>query len=281
MAKLPSNRYSELAQFLRSRRERLSPQQFGLPEGRRRTPGLRRGEVAVLSGISLEWYTYLEQGREINVSIEVLESLARTLKLNDTERKHMFLLAHRQPPPERSSSLDGKVSDVLQRLLDSFGTSPAAVMDARMNILAWNQSFSAVHGDYQKISDQARNLLWITFTSESFRILKDDQWESHAKRTIAKFRAGFAKFVDDPWWGEQVEQLSELSAEFKEFWYQYDVLDDQDTLKILHHPEVGLLTFEHLTLQPLGSPNLEVSVHVPLQDNSTEKKIQTLMKKGM
>ncbi|MGG0717528.1 helix-turn-helix transcriptional regulator [Robertmurraya massiliosenegalensis] len=278
MSKSNSNRHQELAHFLRNRRERLSPKLFGLPEERRRTPGLRRGEVATLAGISLEWYTYLEQGRDINVSTEVLESLARTLQLNDSERKHLFLLAHRQQPPERLNNRNGMVSEKLQRLLDSFGIAPAAVMDTKMNILAWNASFSAVHGNYDLLSEKERNLLWITFTSKSFRILKGEQWEDHAKRTIAKFRAGFAKYLDDPWWTNQVEQLSIKSEEFEAYWQQYDVLDDQDAYKMLNHPEVGVLTFDHLTLQPLGYPELEVSVHIPLKDNQTENRINILMK---
>ncbi|WP_248928673.1 helix-turn-helix transcriptional regulator [Paenibacillus hamazuiensis] len=278
MSKIQPDRYSELAQFLRNRRARLSPKQLGLPEGRRRTPGLRRGEVAALAGISLEWYTYLEQGRQIHVSAEVLESLARTLRLDDTERKHLFLLAHRQLPPERSRSQEGRVSAVIQRHLDSLGTSPASVLDARMNIIAWNAAFAAVHGDNGKLPEGERNFLWITFTSKAFRSIKGDQWEDHAKRTIAKFRAGFAKYVDDPWWAEQVERLSEASAEFKEYWQQYDVLDAQDAHKILNHPEVGLLMFVHLTLQPLESPDLEISVHVPLDDD-TVKKIRSLLDK--
>ena len=191
----------------------------------------------------------------------------------------MFLLAHRQSPPERPLHLDGRVSDVLQRLLDSFGNSPATVMDTKMNILAWNRAFSLVHGEFKNLSEKECNLLWITFTSEDFRILKGDQWESHAKRTIAKFRGGLAKYVDDSWWAEQVEQLIEISEEFKEYWFHYDVLDNQDAHKILYHQDVGVLTFEHLTLQPLGYPNLEVSVHIPLKDSSTEKKIQNLLDK--
>ncbi|WP_339255614.1 helix-turn-helix transcriptional regulator [Paenibacillus sp. FSL R5-0713] len=279
MPELQPNRYSELAQFLRNRRARISPKQLGLPEGRRRTPGLRRAEVATLAGISLEWYTYLEQGREIHVSIEVLESLARVLQLDKTERKHMFLLAHRQHPPERPRSLDVQVSPVIQRHLDSLGTSPAAAMDVRMNILSWNDAFIALQGDFVNLegnSERERNFLWITFTSEYFRTLKGDQWEAHARRTTARFRAEYAKYVDDPWWAEQVELLSEASPEFKEYWQSYEVLDAYDAHKIMYHPEAGILNFDHLTLQPLESPELEISVQVPLPDG-TAGKIQALM----
>lgn len=281
LSELQPNRYSELAQFLRNRRARISPQQLGLPEGRRRTPGLRRSEVATLAGISLEWYTYLEQGREIHVSIEVLESLARVLQLDETERRHMFLLAHRQLPPERPRSLDGQVSAVIQRHLDSLGTSPAAVMDVRMNILAWNEAFIVLQGDFANLSGQSereRNFLWVTFTSDYFRVLKGDQWQAHARRTIARFRAEYAKYVDDPWWAEQVQLLSEASSEFKEYWQSYDVLDAQDAHKIMYHPEAGILKFDHLTLQPLDSLELEISIHVPLPDGTAEK-MQKLMDK--
>src|SRR3954452_14323684 len=138
MNQLELERHHELAEFLRSRRARLSPEQLGLARGtRRRTPGLRREEVARLAGVSPEWYTWLEQGRDINVSAQLLESLARVLQLDTNEREHLFLLALRQHPPVEMYSAP-TVSQGLQAFLDSLGTSPACVVDARTNVIGWN-----------------------------------------------------------------------------------------------------------------------------------------------
>ncbi|GGG77506.1 helix-turn-helix transcriptional regulator [Paenibacillus radicis (ex Gao et al. 2016)] len=277
MAKNEINRYSELAHFLRNRRERLTPKQAGLPEaGRRRTPGLRRGEVAMLAGVSLEWYTYLEQGRSIHVSAEVLEGLAVALQLDAAERKHMFLLAHRQPPPEQSRA-QSEVSPVLQRFLDSQGLNPACAMDARMNIVAWNEAMYILNGDLSKVSEKQRNLLWGTFTSADFRKMKGSQWEEHARRTVAQFRADYARYGDDPWWGEQVLSLSELSEEFRTYWEQHDVLDYSHAHKIMQHPVVGELAFDYISFQPLDKSDLQISIHIPLDDGITKNKIQKFL----
>src|SRR5450432_1935558 len=141
MTQVDLDRHHELAAFLRNRRARLSPEQVGLPSGtRRRTPGLRRGEVAMLAGVSPEWYTWLEQGRDIHVSGQVLESLARALQLDTNERSHLFVLALRQPPPVETFS-PPTISPILQQFLNQLGTTPACVVDARLNVVAWNTAF--------------------------------------------------------------------------------------------------------------------------------------------
>ncbi|GGA25549.1 helix-turn-helix transcriptional regulator [Paenibacillus physcomitrellae] len=273
-----SNRNWELAHFLRSRRERITPGQAGLPEGgRRRTPGLRRGEVASLAGVSLEWYTFLEQGRPIHVSTEVLESLAIALQLDDKERKHMFLLAHRQPPPVKQIP-QSKVSPVLQRFLDGLETSPACVMDARMNIVAWNAAMYILYEGLDQFSERERNLLWSTFISQDFRQMKQEQWEDHARRTVAQFRTEYARHVDDPWWREQVAALSEASEEFRRYWELHDVLEYSYAHKIMHHPLLGELAFDYVTFQPSDAPDLQVSIHIPLEDGTTEEKIKQFLK---
>src|SRR5437764_10179694 len=148
---LELDRHHELAEFLRSRRARLSPEQVGFPRGlRRRTPGLRRTEVALLAGVSLEWYTRLEQGRDIHVSVQVLESLANVLQLDDNERAHLFLLALRQPPPVETFS-PPTISPTLQQFIDQLGTTPACVVDARLNVVAWNAAHCAVFGDQEML----------------------------------------------------------------------------------------------------------------------------------
>jgi hypothetical protein len=160
-----NERLHELAQFLRTRRARISPEQAGLPSGgRRRTPGLRRGEVALLSGVSVDWYTWLEQARNIQVSAQVLESIARTLQLDSNERRHLFLLALQQLPADLTSAVND-ISPTLQSFLDLQWTSPAYVTDQRLNIVAWNKIASMIYGNYEDMSPRERNTVWRTFTS--------------------------------------------------------------------------------------------------------------------
>lgn len=265
------DRRTELSHFLRSRRERITPQEAGLPEsGRRRTPGLRRGEVALLADVGLDWYTYLEQGRPINVSAEVLERIAEALRLDEAERKHLYHLARKLHP-----LVDFKPSSAmtpeLQRFLDSQNLSPANVMDARMNIVGWNAAYRALNGDLSAISEQERNFVWMTFTSARFRYIKGNQWEEHARRITAAFRAGYARYSDDPWWSEQFEALSQVSEKFREFWASHEVLDTIDAPKTLHCPNLGELNFDLISFQYLSDANLTVSIHVPHADGTVEK----------
>ncbi|MGN7760550.1 helix-turn-helix transcriptional regulator [Paenibacillus sp. 22594] len=273
------DRFQELARFLRIRRERIRPEQVGLPySGRRRTPGLRRGEVAMLAEVGLDWYTYLEQGRHINVSPEVLERLSNVFMLDASERKHLFSLARRELPLELPFDASF-VSPSLQGFLDSLDTSPASIMDTRMNIVAWNSAYCAINGDLSSMSERERNFVWMTFTSPQFRYLKGDQWELHARRIAAQFHAGYARCADDPWWSEQYEALSKASPEFREFWKTHDIRDAIDSHKVLRCPNLGKLNFDLVSFQSLENPNLTVSIHVPQQDG-TIAKMELLMNKG-
>src|SRR5919109_552367 len=159
------HRLQELGDFLRTRRARLTPEDVGLPRGsRRRAPGLRRAEVAQLAGVSVDWYTWLEQGRPITVSTQVLESLVQALHLNANEREHLFFLAHQQPPPARAMELE-TVSPTLQHFLDHQGFSPAFVLGRRWDVVAWNEAARVVFGDYGQMTSRERNAVWRLFTS--------------------------------------------------------------------------------------------------------------------
>ena len=193
---LELERHQELATFLRSRRARLAPEQVGLPRGtRRRTPGLRRGEVASLAGVSQEWYTWLEQGRDIHVSVQVLESLARALQLDENERAHLFLLAVRLTPPVDTYS-PPTVSPTLQQFLDQLRLSPACAVDARLNGVASNRAFQVVFGDCTDLPERERNLIWRFFTQQAQQM--NEHWEELARVYIAQFRAGYGRFINDP-----------------------------------------------------------------------------------
>ncbi|MEP6985674.1 MAG: helix-turn-helix transcriptional regulator [Chloroflexota bacterium] len=273
---LELERHHELAEFLRSRRARLSPEEAGLPRGtRRRTPGLRREEVAMLAGVSPEWYTWLEQGRDINVSMQLLESLARVLQLDANEREHLFLLVLRQPPPVEMYS-PPTVSPSVQIFLDSLGTSPACVVDSRTNVIGWNAAYCAVFvGDFTTGTERERNLIWRIFTNPAARVV-NEQWKEIARVYVAQFRAGYGRFINDPWWAEQIAELSRISPEFRELWARHDVHSLSHGRKLFHHPIVGELDFDILWLQTVDSGELRMLTHTP-RNADTIAKIQRLL----
>ncbi|MFE5320749.1 helix-turn-helix transcriptional regulator [Paenibacillus sp. NPDC056579] len=270
-------RLEELAQFLRTRRARISPEQAGLPSGgRRRTPGLRRGEVAQLSGVSVDWYTWLEQAREIQVSSQVLENIARALQLDSNERKHLFLLALQQLPADLTP-IEDTVNPTLQSFLDLQGTSPAYVTDQRLNIVAWNKMASLIYGDYDAMSSRERNTVWRTFTSRYVRELLQANWEKHARHRLAHFRASYGKFAGDPWWMELIGDLNQVSEEFRSWWPQHDVLNGPEGKKINHHPTAGLLIFDQISFLVSDSPHLTVTINIPTDGSDMVSKLKKLL----
>jgi transcriptional regulator with XRE-family HTH domain len=269
-------RLQELAQFLKTRRARITPEQAGLPAaGRRRTAGLRRGEVAMLSGISVDWYTWLEQGRDIQVSAQVLESIARTLQLDAAERKHLFLLAQQRLPADIATA-ESAVSPHVQRFLDRQGASPALVTDQRLNVVAWNRIASLLYGDYEKMPARDRNHVWRTFTSPYIRQLLRENWENHARHRLAQFRAHYGKFAGDPWWMEMIEELKRASEEFRAWWPRHDVLSGPEGKKINYHPKAGRIEFDQISLAVTDAPHLTVTINVP-SDEDTSAKLEKLL----
>lgn len=265
---LELDRHQELAEFLRSRRARLSPEQAGLARGqRRRTPGLRREEVALLAGMSPEWYTRLEQGRMINVSVPLLESLARVLHLDDNERTYLFLLALRQPPPVVTFA-PPTITPTLQLFLDQLGPTPACVVDARLNSVARNRAHCVVFGGSDGESERDRNLIWRIFTQPG---PKGPHWQEFARHFLAQFRAEYGRFVEDPWWAEQISELSKASPEFRELWARPDILNAQEGRKSIDHPQVGELAFEFLWLQEVNSPDLRLFIYTPKTPSTADK----------
>jgi transcriptional regulator with XRE-family HTH domain len=269
-------RVQELGDFLRSRRSRISPEQVGLPRGeRRRTPGLRREEVAQLAGVSVDWYTWLEQGRPISVSMQVLESLVQALQLNTNEREHLFLLAHQQPPPETTPPRE-TVSAALHHFLDQFDLSPAFAIGSRWDIVAWNKAARLVLYDFPRATSRERSVLWRTFTSAEHRQLVID-WEKHARRILAQFRTSYGRFPGDPYMTELIHDLLAASPEFRAWWPDHEVLRGPEGIKELNHPRSGYLAFEHLMFQVYDEPDLKVVVYTPLKEGETAAKIRRLL----
>lgn len=269
------DRQHELAAFLRSRRARVLPEQVGLPSGtRRRTPGLRRGEVALLAGVSSEWYTWLEQGRNIQVSVQVLERVASVLRLDPNERDHLFLLALRQPPPVATFS-PPTISPTVHQFLDHLKTTPACVVDARLNAVTQNTAHCVVFGDYAALAERERNLIWRLFTSPLRH--RNEEWDHLARVYLAQFRAGYGRFITDPWWAEQIAALSQASAEFRDLWPRHEVHTVAEGRKTTHHPRVGELTFDVLWLQTVDADDLRLLLHTPRHNSGTAKKIEQLL----
>lgn len=264
MERSEKERLLELGHFLRTRRARVTPGQAGLPDtGRRRTPGLRRGEVAALSGISLDWYTWLEQARDIQVSAQVLESISRTLQLDAEERKHLFLLALQQLPADATPE-ESVLPQALQRFLDLQDTSPAYVTDHRLNCVGWNKAANLIYGDYETMAPRERNSVWRTFTSPYVKQLLQEKWEHHARHRLAQFRAAYGKYAGDPWWMELIGELNEASAEFREWWPRHDVLNGPEGQKVNFHPVAGRLVFEQTSFTSKEAPHLTVTVNMPI-----------------
>lgn len=273
-----SARLKELAQFLKTRRARLSPEQAGLPaSGRRRTPGLRRGEVAMLSGVSVDWYTWLEQARPIQVSAQVLDCISRALQLDADERKHLFLLAIQQVPADPALE-ENRIDDNLQSFLDRQGTSPAFITDQRLIIRAWNKAANLIYGPFDSMSERERNTVWRSFHLPGVRELLKENWEKHARHRLAQFRAGYAKFPGDSWWLGMIGELQQTSDEFREWWPQHDVLNGPEGKKINYHPTAGTLTFNQLSFIVSDSPHFTVTINLPAEEQTVCKMEQLLRK---
>lgn len=219
MNKLKRTR-EELAAFLRAKREQLTPVDVGLPSGnRRRTPGLRREEVAALAGVGLTWYTWLEQGREIGVSAVFLDNLARVLKLDAAERRHLFLLAHERLPAEPGKTFC-QVPQLVLRLMADLAPHPCYVLNLRWDVLAYNSPADQLFG-FQHYSPVERNLLWMIFTASQLQASLVD-WEAQATQLLASFRRDYAHATKEADIQALISNLQKASPEFKQGWQQHD-----------------------------------------------------------
>ena len=271
------HRLHELGDFLRTRRVRLTPEAVGLPRGsRRKTPGLRRAEVAQMMGVSVDWYTWLEQGRSITPSTQVLECLVQTLRLDANERTHLFLLAQQQPPPALLLEPE-VVSPALQHFLDQFDTRPAFVSGRRWDILAWNDAGCAVFGDFRRMTSRERNTIWGIFTNPLSRQYVVN-WEEDARHLLAQFRSSCGRYPGDAQLTELIHDLMLSSPEFRAWWPDHEVRSGQEGRKTLNHPQVGYLLFERLTFQVFDTPDLKVTVYTPLEEADTPRKVEQLLK---
>lgn len=246
----PADRRRELGSFLRARRERVSPREAGIAvSGRRRTPGLRREEVAQQAGIGITWYTWLEQGRATGVSDQVLHAVARVLRMTDAERHHMFVLADRAPavahlPP---MSLRPEHTAILAQLLPF----PAAVQTDGYDIVASNRAYRFLFSDLDAMPPDDRNCAWLMFTDPTWRGSLVDE-SLVLPDIVARLRAHAAEHRDEPRWDGLIERLRRESADFREFWEDYEVADERPRVRRYVSPRAGRLTthFQSLWIDP-------------------------------
>ncbi|MGN6374784.1 MAG: helix-turn-helix transcriptional regulator [Sphingomonas sp.] len=258
MAAQPDN---ALGTFLRHRRMRLDPVAFGFPGGRRRTPGLRREEVAQRANISPTWYTWLEQGRGGSPSADVLERIAAGLMLTEPEREHLHILAFGHPPEVRYREPQG-ISPRLQRVLDAFQISPALVRTATWDVVAWNRAAAVVLTDYALLPANGRNILRMMFSDSRMKAVQED-WRSVARFVVGAFRADAARAGATAEIRQLVDELSNMSPEFAALWRDNEVVGHGEGVKRLHHPLLGSIELEFSTFSVEGRPDLTMMVYTP------------------
>ncbi|ELY3810669.1 helix-turn-helix domain-containing protein [Cronobacter sakazakii] len=257
-----------LGDFLRARRLGLDPASFGFLPGRRRTPGLRREEVAQLANISPTWYTWLEQGRGGAPSREVLNRIAAGLRLTSPERDHLFILAFGHPPESRVSP-SGSITPQLQRVLESL-TIPAIIKTVIWDVVAWNYPATVVLKDYALLPPARRNILRLLFTDPEALEMQHDR-EGVARLIVNAFRADAARLGASEEIARLVEELSAQSADFARLWRNNDVAGHGEGLKMLHHPQIGTIALEFCTFSVEGRPDLSMMLFNPATEESRMK----------
>jgi transcriptional regulator with XRE-family HTH domain len=272
-------RLQELSEFLTTHRARIQPSDAGVLGGsRRRTPGLRREEVAAIAGVSTTWYTWLEQGRDIKMSVQVLDSIALALQLNEDERQYLFMLALEQPAPTTFVDKIPTVSPALSRILTELHDCPTIISDRRCNIVGWNQAAAAIFLDFAMIPEEQRNMIWLLFTRKELKALAVN-WHDFVKGFLAMFRSYYGQYVGDNWYSEFIEQMSKQSQDFKTFWNQSDVSSAPEVIIEFRHAKVGKMLFDLTTLQVQGRTDLRCSVYTPSPGSDTDSKVRLLMSK--
>jgi transcriptional regulator with XRE-family HTH domain len=267
---------TELRDFLRSRRARLTPEAAGLAPhpGGRRVPGLRREEVAQLAGVSVDYYVRLERGRNPHVSDVVLDAVARALRLDDAERGHLFALArpsraqHRATPPQR-------VRPGLYQVLDSLGDIPALITGRRLDILAGNRMAHALHTDFDALPHRERNMARYIFLDPAARELYDD-WPAAARSLVAILHVDAGRHPDDPQLAELIGDLSLRDDNFRRWWTDHDVLNNTHGTRLYHHPVVGDLTLDYEIFSPAGDKDQRLSLHIAEPGSPSERGLHQL-----
>ncbi|KQR57988.1 XRE family transcriptional regulator [Acidovorax sp. Leaf160] len=259
----------ELAEFLRSHRERLAPADVGLPAGsRRRTPGLRREEVASLAGVGLTWYTWLEQGREISVSATFLDNLSRVLKLDAAERRYLYLLTQQRPPAEPGKTWC-VVPALVHRLMGDLASRPAYVINLRWDVLAWNPAADRVFR-FSAHPPERRNLLWMLFADGPTQALFDP-WDEQALQMLSRFRRDFVKATQEPDICALIKDLEKVSPDFREWWQKQDIHGSDLGCRRLRLNGLGPVAFEYTKLTIDEDRHLRLVYYAALEDDGSNR----------
>ncbi|MFF5142210.1 helix-turn-helix transcriptional regulator [Streptomyces sp. NPDC013157] len=265
-------RRQELAAFLRSRRERITPEEVGLPRGtRRRTPGLRREEVAQLSAVGVTWYTWLEQARDIQVSVQVLDALARTLLLDASERAHLFQLAGAVDPTPAASCTG--VTPAMYEMLRALEPLPACVQNSRYDILAYNRTYARLLCDLDAVPPEDRNCMILVYTHPEWQ-RSIVHLEETRRLMAAKLRASMAGHLGEPAWKMLVKRLTAQSPEFRANWERYEVVGIRTRTKQFVNQHVGFLSLDHTDLWLKPETGARMVTYVPTDEESRERLAQ-------
>jgi transcriptional regulator with XRE-family HTH domain len=263
-----SARRDELAAFLRARRERITPEDVGLPPGtRRRTAGLRREELAQLAGVGVTWYTWLEQGRPINASVQVLDAIARTLRLDAVERAHLFRLA--DVPGTAAASADCVECPLpaeVQQILDAL-PFPASVVTERFDLLAWNKVYAALFPGVTGAAPTERNTLLSILAAPPCCTPVADP-EEHCGAMIGQLRAAYGRHIGDPAWTHYIRRLEALSPSFAATWAAHEVAQPASYTKVFRHPGLGLITTTSTSFAVQAIPGARMVIYAPADEQS-------------
>lgn len=274
-------RLQALSVFLKAKRAKLAPETIGLAPGtRRRTPGLRREEVAQLAGVSPTWYTWLEQGRDIRVSASVLDCVAAALRLTLDERKYLYSLALESGSGAIILKEEQPViSPSLQKILHELRFCPAIVTDRRYFIVGWNEAASHVFLDFDQIPFEQRNMIRLLFTRKELRRLAVN-WEHFIRGFLAMFRVYYGQYVEDDWYERFLEEMKGVHPDFNHLWQQSEVQSAPEVLIEFRHAKAGKMLFHLTSLLVQGSSDLRCSIYTPAPDSPTENKLKTLMERN-
>ncbi|OPA81255.1 transcriptional regulator [Paenibacillus selenitireducens] len=271
-------RLQVLSEFLTKQRAKVQPESVGLPLGiRRRTPGLRREEVAQLAGVSTTWYTWLEQGRDIKVSASVLDCIAAALQLTADERKYLYSLAL-----DTGSNIHAfqeelpQISPSLQHILQELKHCPTIISDRRCQIVGWNAAASHVFLDFKRIPVEERNMIQLLFTRKEFKSLAGN-WSEFVQGFLSIFRTYYGQYVDDPWYEAFLQDMRGNHPEFNPLWNQSQVSSAPDVIIEFRHAKAGKMLFHLTSLQVQGSSDLRCSIYTPAPESTTALKLQKLM----
>ena len=269
---------TELADFLRTRRAAVTPGMVGLPMSkRRRTPGLRREEVAMLAGVGLSWYTWLEQGRDINVSAAFLENVARALALSEVERRHLFVLAHRRPPPVLGQT-ECCISPLVQQLLDDLTRRPAYILNLHWDVIAWNEAGNRLFGFDDVPSDQ-RNMMWMLFSDDSLNS-RIRNWPEQAGQILSSFRRDFAQNPNDEILCALIDRLVDQSSAFADLWHHQTGHVRCHGTRYIQCGNIGPVGFDHSTFVVDEEKHLRMVVYAAMGNDKNAAAFEDVCQKA-